>query len=228
MRFALTCLIVTLLASPALAFEGSLEARLLSEQGLAARIHARYAKNGDVRMDIRANDAEGLPVLTTTIMPAKGDTYYSVLYGDRTIVEIPYSALAASSQQVKGSGESANLEIQKLGPEVVSGVQTRHIRVLDKDNQTTIDLWLTQKYPADLWTRAFRGRNLGLEMSDDERTKAMRKYGVKPGFSMKMRVLQAGGVPVVFLVDKIERGSVPPETFALPEGFSRVQGPIEP
>ena len=32
------------------------------------------------------------------------------------------------------------------------------------DNDAVIELWLTQKYPADLWTRAFRGRNLGLEV----------------------------------------------------------------
>ena len=49
----------------------------------------------------------------------------------------------------------------------MSGVPTEHVRVIDKDNKAVIDLWLTQKYPADLWTRAFRGRNLGLEMSDD-------------------------------------------------------------
>jgi hypothetical protein len=61
-------------------------------------------------------------------------------------------------------------------------------------------------------------------MSDDERSKAMKKYGVKPGFSMKMRVEQAGGVPVVFLVEKIERTPVPPEVFALPEGYTRLKG----
>ncbi len=64
-------------------------------------------------------------------------------------------------------------------------------------------------------------------MSDDERTKAMKKYGVEPGFSMKMRVKQAGGVPVVFLVEKVRRGPVPPSVFALPEGYKRVQGPVD-
>jgi hypothetical protein len=228
MRFALICLVAVLVASPALAFEGSLQASLLTEQGVAAQIRARYAKAGDVRMDIRAPDANGQPVLSTTIMPAKGEQFYSIMHDKRTIVEIPYATLAATSQQVKGSGDSANLEIKKLGKAMVSGVETRHVRVFDKDNNTTIDLWLTQKYPADLWTRAFRGRNLGLEMSDDERAKAMRKYGIKPGFSMKMRVEQAGGVPVVFVVDKVERGPVPPEVFALPESYNRIQGPIEP
>ena len=102
---------------------------------------------------------------------------------------------------------------------------TEHVRLIDRDNRAVIDLWLTQKYPADLWTRAFRGRNLGLEMSDDERTKAMKKYGVKPGFSMKMRVKQAEGVPVVFLVEQVKREPVPPDVFSLPEGYTRIEAP---
>jgi hypothetical protein len=225
MRIALTCLVVMLFASPALAFEGQLRASLSSEQGVAARIRARYSKAGDVRMDIESKDANGEPVRATTIMPAKGKIYYSIAHNERSIVEVPYSALAASSNQVTGSGDNANLEIKKLGKETVSGIETRHVRVIDKDNRAVIDLWLTQKYPADLWTRAFRGRNLGLEMSDDERTKAMKRYGVKPGFSMKMRVEQTGGVPVVFLVEEVRRMPVPPEVFSLPEGYTRVQTP---
>lgn len=228
MRFALTCLLAMLVASPALAFEGVLKASLSSEQGVAAHIRARYSKAGDVRMDIQSTDANGQPVLATTIMPAKGKSYYSISHDQRTIAEIPYSKLAATSQQVTGSGDNANLLISKLGKETVSGVETEHVRVIDKDNDAVIDLWLTQKYPADLWTRAFRGRNLGLEVSDDERAKAMKKYGVEPGFSMKMRVEQAGGVAVVFLVEEIERVPVPPDAFALPEGYKRVQGPTDP
>jgi hypothetical protein len=223
MRFALTCLTVMLLASPALAFEGLLEASLSSEQGVAAEVSARYSKAGDVRMDVKSKDADGQPVLMSTIMPAKGSSYYSIQHAQQIIIEVPYSKLAETSQQVTGSGDNANLEIEKLGKATVSGVPTEHVRVIDKDNEAVIDLWITQKYPADLWTRAFRGRNLGLEMSDDERTKAMKKYGVKPGFSMKMRVEQAGGVPVVFLVKKIERGPVPAEVFSLPDGYKRVQ-----
>ncbi len=230
MRVLLTVLVTMLMASPALAFEGLLKANLASEQGVVAHVYARYSKNGDVRMDIRSKDADGAPVHATTIMPAKGDSYYSIAHDERTITETPYSALATKSKQVTGSGENANLEIKKFGKETVSGLETEHVQVIDQDHRTVIDLWLTQKYPADLWTRAFRGRNLGLELSDDERAKAMRKYGVKPGFSMKMRVEQAGGVPVVFLVEEVKRVPMPPETFALPEGYTRIQSapPAQP
>lgn len=228
MRVALTFSLVMLFASPAFAFEGLLRAKLSSEGDVVAEIHARYSKTGDVRMDIRSKDADGQPVHATTIMPAKGESYYMVAHDRRFITEMPYSTLATTSKQVTGSGDNANLEIKKLGRETVSGVPTEHVRVIDKDNSAVIDLWLTQKYPADLWTRAFRGRNLGLELSDDERAKAMKKYGVKPGFSMRMRVDQAGGVPVVFLVEQIQRVPVPPEVFTLPEGYTRIEPPKPP
>jgi len=221
-------MLVFLYASPALAFEGVLKASLSSEQGVVGQIRARYSKEGDVRMDIQSSDADGQPVLASTIMPAKGPIYYSIAHNQRTISEIPYSTLATTSRQVTGSGDNANLQITKLGKEAVSGIVTEHVRIVDQDNDAIIDLWLTQKYPADLWTRAFRGRHLGLEVSDDERAKAMKKYGVKPGFSMKMRVEQAGGVPVVFLVEEIERVPVPPDVFALPEGYTRTQAPTVP
>jgi hypothetical protein len=225
MRLTLGCLVVILFASPALAFEGVMEASLSSEQGLAALVRARYSKQGDVRMDIQSVDENGEPVRATTLMPSAGESYFSIDHGQRVILEVPYSTLATTSQQVTGSGDNANLAIKKLGKAKVSGVETRHIQVIDKDNRTVIDLWLTQKYPADLWTRAFRGRNLGLELSDDERSKAMKKYGVKPGFSMKMRVAQAGGVPVVFLVKKVQRAPMPAEVFALPAGYERIKEP---
>lgn len=223
MRAFWTFLVAMLLASPALAFEGELRASLSSEQGVAAKILARYGKAGDVRMDIEALGPEGTVSKTSTIMPAKGESYFTVAHDQKLIVETPYSTLANTSQQVRGSAETANLEIKKLGSETVSGIPTRHVRVIDKDDKTIIDLWLTQKYPADLWTRAFRGRNLGLELSDDERSRAMKKYGVKPGFSMKMRVDQPGGVPVVFLVEQVKRTPIPESTFELPPEYQRAQ-----
>jgi len=228
MRFFAAFLTVCVWSSTALAFEGELRATLSSPQGVAAEIRARYGKDGDVRMDLQSSDAEGKPVLQTTIMPAEGSDYYTIDQQRKIVVEMPYSALANTSHQVTGTVENTELEVKKLGKETVSGVETQHVRIFDKDNDTVIDLWLTQKYPPDLWTRAFRGRHLGLEMSDDERTKAMMKYGIKPGFSMKMRVERAGGVPVVFLVKEVKRAAVPPAVFELPEGYQRIQGPAAP
>lgn len=225
---ALVGLWVTALAPQALAFEGELQARLSGQPGASLQVHAWYSSSGDVRIDTSGKGAGGDTVRGTTIMPARGNHYYSISHNQRVIVEVPYSTLRASSNDVARQGQEANIEIEKLGREVVSGVPTEHVRVLDKDNNATIDLWMTQKYPPDLWTHAFRGRNLGLEMSDEERVKAMKKYGVEPGFSMKMRVLQPGRPAVEFLVESIKREKVSQQRFTLPVGYRRVRGSPAP
>ena len=115
MRVVLTFALAMLVASPALAFEGELRARLSSQQGVAAKIVAQYGKGGDVRMDIRSTDPNGKSATSTTIMPAKGESYYSIAHDQKVTLEIPYSTLAATSQQVKGTGDAANLVVKKLG-----------------------------------------------------------------------------------------------------------------
>jgi hypothetical protein len=226
---AVVGLLIASVSAPAAAFEGELEATLSGQPGASMRVHAWYSSTGDVRIDTSAKSPEGEMMRGTTLMPAEGNTYYSISHNQKVIVEVPYAALRASSGDVAGepAAEPA-LEITKLGKETISGVETEHVRVLDKDHDATIDLWMTQKYPPDLWTRAFRGRNLGLEVSDEERAKAMKKYGVKPGFSMKMRVAQAGRPPVEFRVDEVKHSEVPRERFALPRGYRRVKSSPEP
>lgn len=217
-------LVTTLAASPAHAFEGELKAKLSGQPGTSVKVHAWYSNAGDVRIDTSGKSPDGQMIRGSTIMPAAGNAYYSISHNQKVIVQVPYTALRAPSADVAGKGKDPNLEIKQLGAEVISGVETEHVRVLDKDNNATIDLWMTQKYPPDLWTQAFRGRNIGLEMSDEERMKAMKKYGVEPGFSMKMQVRQPGRPPVEFLVEDIKRAKVPRETFALPSGYKRMNG----
>ena len=207
----------------ALAFEGELTAKLSGQPGQSLTVHAWYGASGDVRIDTSGRSPDGQSLSGSTILPAKGGNYFSISHNQKVIVEVPYDALRDSSQDVANDEADPNLEIKKLGKETVSGIETQHVRILDKDNNATIDLWMTPKYPPDLWTQAFRGRNLGLEMSDEERTKAMRKYGVKPGFAMKMKVRQPGRPPVEFLVEDIKRTNVSQSRFTLPTGYRRVQ-----
>ncbi len=223
----LSIFLATFVANPAHAFEGELKAKLSGQPGASMKVHAWYSNAGDVRIDTAGKSTEGQMMRGSTIMPAAGKSYYSISHNQKVIVEVPYEALRASSGDVAGKGRDPSLEIEKLGTETVSGVVTEHVRVLDKDNNATIDLWMTPKYPPDLWTQAFRGRNLGLEMSDEERMKAMKKYGVEPGFSMKMQVRQPGRPPVEFLVEEIKRSKVAPDIFALPSGYRRVEGVVE-
>ena len=81
----LTCLVIILASSPALAFEGELKATLSTSEGVAARVHAQYSKTGDVRMDIQSIDENGSPQTATTIMPAKGSTYYTIAPAEKPI-----------------------------------------------------------------------------------------------------------------------------------------------
>ncbi len=215
-------------ASTALAFEGELTAKLSGAPGSFVRIHAWYSETGDVRIDTAGKSADGELMRGSIYMPAKGASYYSASHNQKVIVETSYASLRDPSADVAGNAREAELEVKKLGSETISGVPTEHVRVLDKDNNATIDLWMTPDYPPDLWTQAFRGRNLGLELSDDERTKAMVKYGIQPGFSMKMRVRQPGRPSVEFLVEDIKRTAVPPQVFTLPSGYKRVMGAAEP
>ena len=217
----------TCVANPARAFEGELKAKLSGQPGTSVRVHAWYSKAGDVRIDTSGKSPEGEMMHGSTLMPAAGKSYYSISHNQKVIVEVPYEALRESSGDVVGKGRDTNLEIEKLGTDTVSGVETEHVRVLDKDNNATIDLWMTPKYPPDLWTQAFRGRNLGLEMSDEERMKAMKKYGIEPGFSMRMQVRQPGRPLVEFLVEDIKRSKVSRDIFALPPGYRRVKGVVE-
>lgn len=210
--------------SSALAFEGELKAKLSGAPGSFVRVHAWYAESGDVRFDTAGNSPDGALMRGSIYLPAKGGSYYSVSHNQKVIVETSYASLRDPSADVAPTAREAELEVKKLGEETISGVATEHVRVLDKDNNATIDLWMTPEYPPDLWTQAFRGRNLGLELSDDERTKAMIKYGIQPGFSMKMRVQQPGRPTVEFVVEEIKRSSVPPQTFTLPSGYKRVKG----
>jgi len=225
---AIVGLLATFLANPARAFEGELKAKLSGRPGASMQVRAWYSSAGDVRIDTSGKSPEGQMMRGSTIMPAAGNAYYSISHNEKVIVEVPYAALRASSADVAGKGQDPNLEIKKLGTEVISGVETEHVRVLDKDNNATIDLWMTPKYPPDLWTQAFRGRNLGLEMSDEERMKALKKYGVEPGFSMKMQVRQPGRPPVEFLVEDVKQSKVSQDIFALPAGYKRVKGGAEP
>jgi hypothetical protein len=224
----LTASSATLVVSPARAFEGELKAKLSGQPGSSVRVHAWYSNAGDVRIDTSGKSPEGQMMRGSTIMPASGNNYYSISHNQKLIVEVPYEALRAPSGDVAGKGRDPNLEIEKLGTETVSGVKTEHVRVLDRDNNATIDLWMTPRYPPDLWTQAFRGRNLGLEMSDDERTKAMKRFGIEPGFAMKMQVRQPGRPPIEFLVEEVKRAKVSPDLFGLPPGYRRVKGAEKP
>ena len=177
MRFLLltTSVLCIFGASPALAFEGEVKAKVMNGDKTVMNMQAVYSKDGDVRIDTASTPASGQEMRATTIMPAKGASYYSVLHDRKIVVEQSYASLRELGEQGPLPKGNPKLEVKKLGKAKVSGYQTQHVQVLDKDSDTTIDLWMTDKYPADLWTRAFKGRNLGLDPGGQHRNAAMKK-----------------------------------------------------
>ena len=192
------------------------------------QMNAWYGKNGDVRIDTNAKHAGAGPnSKNTTVFPAKGDEYYMISHEKKTIVVGTYEALRKSKPDPKNE-DDANISIKKLGKEKINGIMTEHIRVTDKEDGSTADLWMTQKYPADLWTQAFRGRGLGMDFSGNSRAKAMKKYGIKPGFAIKMKTTGKDQPTVVFVVDEIKKKKVPASMFAVPTDYKRVEVPTMP
>lgn len=216
-----------LCASRAQAFEGVVDARVMTGAQTVVDMKATYGKTGDVRIDTTAKTPDGQTVRSSTIMPAKGESYYTLVHGQKIVVKMSYDALRKTSEAAGEAEAEANVEVKKLGKAQVSGMSTQHVRIIDKDSKAQFDLWMTDKYPADLWTRAFKGRGLGMDPGGEQRAEALRKYGIDPGFSLKMTVKDGDSPLVTFVVDRIEETSVPANSFALPTEYKRIEAPVQ-
>lgn len=212
-------------ASRVQAFEGVVDARVMTGAQTVVDMKATYGKTGDVRIDTKATTPDGKTVLASTIMPAKGESYYTLVHGQKLLVELSYSALRKMSEAAGDTETEPNVEVKKLGKAEILGMSTQHVRIIDKDSKAQFDLWMTDKYPADLWTRAFKGRGLGMDPGGTQRAEALRKYGITPGFSLKMTVKDGDNPVVTFLIDRIEETSVPASSFEIPSDYKRVQAP---
>ena len=222
-----TFLLTLLLASRALAFEGVVDAKVMSGPQTVVDMKATYGKNGDVRIDTNAKAPSGQTMRATTIMPAKGNTYYTLVHEQKVAVLMSYDALRAPNEPAGEADKEPNVEVKKLGKAKISGMDTQHVRIIDKDSKAEFDLWMTDKYPADLWTRAFKGRGLGMDPGGEQRSAALRKYGISPGFSLKMTVKDGENPVVTFLVDRIEETSIPANSFQVPSEYERIQAPAQ-
>jgi len=141
-------------AAPALAFEGEIEAKSIGDTSNGAvQLEIHVAKNGDVRVDTSAKSAKGKANRASYIKPAKGQYDYALDHDRKQAAKIPKDTITkmAQSQSEKQNNKKANVEVKKLGTDTVAGQSTRHLRVIDKDEGTTAELWLSDRYPARLW-----------------------------------------------------------------------------
>ena len=224
--------LVLLVASPALAFEGEIDARSIGATGSGpVTFQIRVSKKGDVRMDTSMKGPDSKSHRGSYIKPATGKYNYALDHERKQATKIPKEAIEKAMKDAQGGENSkkANIEIKKLGSEKVAGQSTRHIRIIDEDEGHTADMWLSDQYPAELWHRIFAG---GSGRSDGASSPwsrvAQREYGVKPGFVMKVLSKGKDGQRSGLEVTRLQKKKVSPDAFAIPKGYEVVEMPAMP
>ena len=219
-------------AAPALAFEGEIDAKSIGDTSTGAvQLQIYVAKSGDVRVDTSAKSARGQANRASYIKPAKGKYDYALDHERKQATKIPKDTITkmAQSQSEKQKSEKPNIEVKKLGTDTVAGQSTRHLRVIDKDEGSTADLWLSDRYPAGLWQRIFSFGGDGGKSPSSGWTQIMEKeYGFKPGFVMKMLSNDKGGQQSGLEVTRMQETKVAAGKFAVPPSYKVTEVPDMP
>ena len=225
-------LFVLLFASPASAFEGEIDARSIGATGSGpVTFKIRVSKKGDVRMDTSTKGPDSKTHRGSYITPATGKYNYALDHERKQATKIPKETVEKLMKDAQGGekGKKANVEIKKLGSEKVAGKSTRHIRIIDKDEGHTADMWLSDQYPSELWHRIFSGSSGGRDGGPGQWSRVVqREYGVKPGFVMKMLSKGKDGQRSGLEVTRLQKKKVSPGAFAIPRGYEVVEMPAMP
>lgn len=226
----LVVVLATLVASPALAFEGEIDARSVGNaRGGAITFKIRVSKKRDVRMDTAMTGPE--MHRASYIKPATGKYNYALDHDRKQATKIPKETvknMAKQGQSAKG-GKRTNIKVEKLGTEKVAGQMTRHVRIVDEDDGHTADVWLSDQYPASLWHAVFSaGDDKARGPSGGWGELVQRQYGVKPGFVMKVVSTGRDGTKGGIEVTRMQRKKVPTDAFKVPPGYELVEAPVMP
>lgn len=223
---------VLLTAAPALAFEGEIEAKSIGDASSGAVNFQIYvAKNGDVRIDTTAKSSGGKTNRASYLKPAKGKYDYALDHQRKQATKISKDTITktAQDQTAKQKGDKPNVDVKKLGTAKVAGQSTRHLRVIDKDEGSTTDLWLSDRYPAKLWQTIFSFGGDGGKGQSSQWTRIMEKeYGFKSGFVMKMLSKDKGGQQGGLEVTRMQEKKVAAGTFGVPPGYQVTEVPDMP
>lgn len=227
----LVLFIVLGISTPAMAFEGEIEAKGVGEAGTGlAAMKILVSKSGDVSMEITAKDSYGAPKKVGYLNPAKGKYNYMLEHSNKTAIKMPKKMYdkTTESSQVNKVVENQNVEIKKLGKEKIAGHMTRHIQVIDKDTGGVSDMWLSDKYSAQLWSRVFAFGSQGPTDQMKDWNQAAKKIGFKPGFIMKMVHKDQDGKEGGLEVTKLMEKKVGKVQVSLPADYDVKEMPIPP
>jgi hypothetical protein len=218
----LVLIIALAVSTPAMAFEGEIQLKGTDAgaSGLAA-MKVLVSKNGDVSMEMITKGSDGATRDVGYLKPSKGRYNYMLDHKRKLALQVPKDAFdeVAKSSQPDTELENANLEVEKLGHETVAGHATRHIRITDKDTGDVSELWLSDKYSAQLWSQVM---GFGDDTSSDPMeswNRAAAKLGFKPGFPMKVVNRDRRGTQSGLEVVRIAAKKVDGESFFLPADY---------
>jgi|GEM_PF-2156974 len=221
----LVLFIALTVSTPAMAFEGEIQLKGTdaASAGLAA-MTVLIAKNGDVRMEMSVTDRDGTKRKVGFLKPSKGQYNYMLDHKRKLTLPVPKDAfdeVPVGSEPEKELDESS-FAVEQLGRDEIAGQQVRHIRITDRNTGDISDLWLSDKYPPQLWSQAMGFGSDGPNDQMQDWNKAAAKLGFKPGFPMKMTNKDRHGAESGLEVVKIAEKKVDSKSFSPPADY-RVQ-----
>jgi len=224
-------LFVLLIAAPASAFEGEVEAASTgNERAGVVEFHIYVSKKGDMRMDTTAKQPRGKARRASYIRPAEGKYDYALDPARKQATKIPKDTFKNMPTGEESKAEKPpNVEVKKLGTDKVAGQSARHVRVIDKDTGHAADLWLSDRYPAELWQTIFSfGGDESKGPTNAWMDIAKKEYGFKPGFIMKMVAKSKDGKGGGLEVTRIQEKKVAADKFKVPSDYEVAAMPEMP
>jgi hypothetical protein len=221
-----------LTAAPALAFEGEIDAKTFGDTSGNDTEFAIYVSDKrDVRMDATAKSRRGKARRVSFIKPAKGKYDFMIDHDKKQAVKVTKESVIASTktQPSREQVTKDNIEVKQLGAATVAGQPTRHVQVIDKDNGEVSDLWFSDRYPPTMWQNVFAfDANAAQSPTGHWARVAERKYGVKPGFIMKMMLTDKSGAKSGLEITRIQEKKVAANKFTIPSGYEVTTMPDMP
>ena len=169
-----------------------------------------------MEMDMQMAQMGGMKMIML-IKNATPDVMYKLNEGSKTYTEIDLAKAREMAAQTKGQSQYA---VEKLGEEKILGYKTQHVRVTNlKRPDEKMEMWISNDFG-----NADRLAKMQAAQGRDGLGKALKEANVA-GMPMKS-VINGNGANVIMEVVNVDKKSLPPATFEIPEGYSKSAGGI--
>ena len=200
-------------------FVGEMDMRVSSKDTNVTTTIA-YGKGGAVRVDSKIPDPMSGKEVTTTLI-LKDGMVTTLMHDQRKYITMrqPNSAQTGKEDDY----DSSRWEVKKLGTKRLHGYTTQHVRVVDKKEKSTSELWIAPAIDYETMAQMFR------KDPNAQRTQKMlaifKKYDIKPGFPLKMTGTDQSGKTFTMEVTRIVKGKQSASKFRPPKGYAKFDTP---